>query len=740
MAGEQTRAFIDAQRKAGKSDSDIFLAMMDSPKFSAGIQKGNQLGHSNRDIALGLGLNLPERKAVDLDAAKHGAMLDEAKKQGPTRAWESGLLGFSDLGAGVVQGASYAGDVISKGINKIAGTNLDTNSYDRFTQQRKDIDEQHDLRREAYDQGFDWTRLGGQIAGTAPLAAAGRTYQGAKILSKAGAEVATHNAALGAAMGGASFAGDSEQRAQNMAFGAVGGAAGGAVGEKIGQGVGKAIQAGKNTAARFSTERSNQILQSIDKKLDDVLRQSGVSFSDLSDHVKNGLRQDALKALQSGKTLNTEAVASKAAISKVGMTGTRGQITRDPKFWNIEAELAKVQGPGDQLREKFIADNKQLNDLLEAEIIKTGGNATDQYGAMQGALNSLDDQLAQNKDFVRTAYDVARNTPGNDIKLDGKGFANDAFTALEQNYAASSLPGNVQKIIKDINDNPDMFTLGKSEEFIKILNREHKASLQNGQPTSSTHAIGLVRDALNNRQDEAMQGLIANGNDAAQAYQFARQAHQFNVKQIKSMPLLQDALKGVEPDKLFNKHILGGNVAELSKTIDLLNNINPQAVNDIKQQTLEFITRKSINPNGQFSPSGMKKALDAVGDRQLEIIFGTEQAAKIKDIGLAGHYLVSQPAHSYVNNSNTSSGLMNHFSKIAQTLSKAGKRLPWVADVAIAPVDKAINYNRAASAMNGGTIAAPKGEVSVEFNPDNASLIERLTRAGLIGGSNLPNQ
>lgn len=54
MAGEQTRAFIDAQRKAGKSDQDIFIAMMDSPKFSAGIQKGNQLGHSNRDIAQGL--------------------------------------------------------------------------------------------------------------------------------------------------------------------------------------------------------------------------------------------------------------------------------------------------------------------------------------------------------------------------------------------------------------------------------------------------------------------------------------------------------------------------------------------------------------------------------------------------------------------------------------------------------------------------------------------------------------
>lgn len=730
MAGEQTRAFIDAQRKAGKSDSDIFLAMMDSPKFSAGIQKGNQLGHSNRDIALGLGLNLPERKAVDLDAAKHGAMLDEAKKQGPTQAWESGLLGFSDLGAGVVQGASYASDAISKGINKIAGTNLDTKTYDRFTQQRKDIEEQHDLRREAYDQGFDWARLGGQVAGTAPLAATGRTYQGAKILSKAGAEVATHNAALGAAMGGASFAGDSEQRAQNIAFGAVGGAAGGAIGEKIGQGAGKAIQAGKNTAAKFSTERTNQILGSIDQKLDEALRQSGsnITLGQLSDDIVNGLRQDALNTIKSGRNLSPEAVARKVILDRLGLKGTQAQLTGDPKLWQRQAELAKINGAGDPIRGKLIDDNEQLKSLLDEATRKTGGNATDQYGAMQGALNSIDNQLGQNKEFVKTAYEVARNAPGNDIKLDGKGFANDAFTALEKNYAASSLPSNVQKIIKDINDNPDMFTLGKSEEFIKILNREYKASLQNGQPTSSTHAIGLVRDALNNRKDEAMQGLISNGNDAAQAYQFARQAHQFNAKQIESMPLLQDAVKGIEPDKLFNKHVLNGNVAELSKTVDLLNNVNPQAVNDIKQQVLQFISNKAVNQNGQFSPAGMKRALDSIGQRRLATMFSPDEIGRIQDIGMAGHYLVTQPAHSYINNSNTASALMNHLSGL---INKPGVRM------LLAPV-KDIKDSRQVSKMMDSSM--PKGEVSVEFNPDNATLIERLTRAGLISGSNLPNQ
>jgi len=237
-----------------------------------------------------------------------------------------------------------------------------------------------------------------------------------------------------------------------------------------------------------------------------------------------------------------------------------------------------------------------------------------------------------------------------------------------------------------------------------------------------------VRDALNSRQDEAMQGLISNGNDAAQAYQFARQAHQFNVKQIESMPLLQDALKGVEPDKLFNKHVLNGNVAELGKTVDLLNNVNPQAVNDIKQQVLEFISSKAVNQNGQFSPAGMKRALDSIGERRLSTMFSPDEIGRIQDIGMAGYYLVTQPAHSYINNSNTASALMNHLSGL---INKPGVRM------LLAPV-KDIKDSRQVSKMMDSSM--PKGEVSVEFNPDNATLIERLTRAGLIGGSNLPNQ
>ncbi|MFW1943482.1 hypothetical protein ACG93R_08220 [Acinetobacter guillouiae] len=726
MSSESLKAFIAKERTSGTKDQDIFLKMLDTPAFRAGIEKGNHQGLTNRQIAEGIGLKLPERKAVDVEQNKRDALLAEGKKAGKTQAWESALLGVSDLGAGVKQGINYAADTISNGLNKIAGTNLDAQSYDRFTQERKDIEDWHNIRREANEQGFDLARLGGQVAGTAPLAALGRGYQGAKILSTAGAKVAGQNALVGAGIGGASFAGDSDSRLAHTALGAVGGAAGGAIGEKIGQGLGKAIQTTKNVSSHFSTTQTNQLLSQINQKLDDALRQNGLTLGELSSDIANGLRQDALKALRSGNDLNPTAVARKAVIDRLGLKGTKAQISGDAKQWQQQAELAKINGAGDPLRDKFIDDNVQLTRLLSEAADNTKGASVDSYGAMDDALKSIQGQLGQNKDYIRTVYNSARQAQGNEVKLGGAEFVRESNKILKDNYASMSLPSSVRTILKDIEKDPDQFTLGKSEEIIKRLNQEYSASLKpDGTASSETYAIGLVRDALNNRQSTTLQNLSSQNNPAAELYQLGRQAHGFNAQQIESMPLLQDAVKGVEPDKLFNVHILGGKVNELSKTIDLLKNVNPQAVNDIKQQVVEFISRKSINSNGQFSPSGMKRALDNFTDRRMLTMFTPKELGQIKDISKAADYFITQPPHSYVNNSNTSATLANHFMSL---LKLPGAR---IALSAVKDVPDSI-------AVSGAMKPSIAGEaIPTQANQD---LIDRLTRAGLISGSNLPNQ
>lgn len=735
----QIQSQIASAKKAGYKDSEIWNELRKLPDFNNSVKQARAAGYKQEEIAQQLGLKVkfvdskPKSNYKPFDNTKEARQKreqDALKKQGPTQLWESALLGAADIGVPFVQGAQYVKDKINQGVNAVAGTKLPTNSYEGVTKTYKNINDAHNTVRKANNQGVDVGRIGANMVMTAPLAAAGGTLpSGAKLISKAGAEFLGKNAALGGLIGATGIHENNTERLKSMGAGAVGGAIGAAVGQKIGEGVTKVA---RKTIPSVKAATQVRINQAIDDQIEIALKQSNVKIGDLSDDIIAGLRKDVGAALKSGKAVNKEAIARKVVFDRLGIQPTQAQLTGNPILWQKQAELAKIQGAGDPLRQKLIQDNQQLAGLLDDVALKTGGKADDAYGAASGAINALRGQQAQNKEFIGAAYDAARKSAGNDIVLDGRGFANDAITRLDEQYAMSSLPASVRKIIGDIEKNPDAFTLGKSEELIKILNREYKSSLMNGQPSSSTYAIGVVRDALEGRQGEAMQGLLANGgNDAAQAYRFARNANKFNAQQIEGIPLLQDAMKGVEPDKLFQKHFLNGNVNEIQRTVDLLNNVNPQSVADIKGQVIKHISEKAINQNGQFSPAGMKRALDAIGDRRLNTLFTPDEVARIKDIGMAGQYLVTQPAHSYVNNSNTSAALMNFLGGI---INKPGVRvfLSPIKDVA-----DSVQVNRALKA-NITSDAKASSEVvnNMLLSEGDKNLIEQLTKLGLIGGAN----
>lgn len=726
-------------RKANISDQEIFQAISKSPKYAGGFEKARAAGLSNADIAKDLGLvikavnNASNRRNFtpfdNTPEARKAREQEQLKKQGPTQLWESGLLGMADIGVPFVQAAQYAKDKISQGVNVVAGTNLPTNSYEGVTKTYKDINDAHNTVRKANNQGIDVTRMGANMLMTAPLAGLGGTLKaGVPLASKAGAAFLGKNAALGGLIGATGVHENNTERLKSMGAGALGGAIGAGVGQKVGDGV---VKLANKIPTRATTQK---ISAAIDDQIEIALKQSNVKIGDLSDDVVAGLRKEVGAALKSGKAVNKEAVARKVVLDRVGIKNpTRAQLTGNPILWQKQAELAKIQGAGDPLRQTLINNENQVIGALDDVIAKTGGKATDQYGAIKGAADSLLDQNAQNKAFVGAAYDNAMNAPGNDVLINGAGLANDVFTKLDDAALASFLPPDISKKIVQISENPQLFTLKKGEELIKILNTHYKSSLQNGQPTATTHALGIVRQSLQGRQDEALQGLLVNGgNDAAQAYQFARQAHKANADLTQRMPLLQDALKGVEPDKLFQKHILGGNAAQLGETIEVLKNTNPQAVADIKQQTLLWISNKSVNQNGGFSPAGMKKALDSLGDRRLLTMFDANELSHIKDIAKAGDYLVTQPNHAYVNNSNTSAALMNFFGGL---INKPGVR------VLLSPLKDVADSVKVSRSLKGSVAGEA---VPAATNPliSNAQLeiIDKLSKAGMIGGAAYGNQ
>ena len=708
---KETQARIKAAQQAGYSDAQIFAYYKNNPKTKNRIIAASKQ-YSEADIAKEMGLNI----TVTVKQP------EQPKYEKPSFLADVGA-GMDDVFSGIKQGALYLKDGVTGG-----------NDYEKFTKEKADEKALYEKARTESGAGTNFGRFVGQTVATLPAAAFAKGYQGVNAATKAGrvvqaAGVTGQNALSGAAAGGAMFAKDADERLKNTQYAAAGGVIGGAIAHPIGKGIAKL---NTKLSPNASSRASARMGATIDDQIEIALTSRNIRMGDLSDDILRGLRKDVGAALKSGKAVNKEAVARKVVFDRLGIKPTKAQLTGDPKLWNKQAELAKIHGAGDPLRDKLIQDNEKLSTLMDDFVTKTDGQAIDQYGAMSKAVDALDNHNATMKTQVGQMYDAAKSAPGNDVLLDSRGFANDAITRLDADYAMSSLPQNVHKLIKDIGNNPDKFTLGKSEEFIKILNREHKASLQNGQPTSTTHAIGVVRDALTKRQEQAMQGLLTQGNnDAAQMYNLARTAHKMRVEQIEANPLLKATVKGEQPDKLFNKHILGGNVAELESTVKLLRSVDAQAVNDIRGQVAKYIMDKTLQSNGQPSPAAMAKALGQIGDRRLNILFSPEEVAKLKDIGSAMHYLITQPPHSYVNNSNTASAAMNFLGNI---LNRPGVRL------ALSPlkdVQDSIKVNRALKGSVASDAKASNDMLdNILYGEEEKKLIDILTKLGVIGGAN----
>ncbi len=74
---------------------------------------------------------------------------------------------------------------------------------------------------------------------------------------------------------------------------------------------------------------------------------------------------------------------------------------------------------------------------------------------------------------------------------------------------------------------------------------------------------------------------------------------------------------------------------------------------------------------------------------------------------------------------------MNYLGKIIGAIDGAGKRIPFVSNVVTGPVKQAAQHNQAAQALKGGAIDGAKS-----VNQANPTLIERLTRAGVLTGAN----
>lgn len=146
--------------------------------------------------------------------------------------------GMDKIFSGVSQGAEYAADGIRGGINRLLGTNLDTDRYEKYTAYKADERKSYNDARSSSGKGLNVGEFAGEMAAFGPLGLTGG-------VGKTALSTAAKSGALGALLGGVQFAENADKRKSNMQSGAIGGAAGGVIAKKIGDGVTRVVNAKK---------------------------------------------------------------------------------------------------------------------------------------------------------------------------------------------------------------------------------------------------------------------------------------------------------------------------------------------------------------------------------------------------------------------------------------------------------------------------------------------------------------
>ncbi len=262
---------IEQARKAGHSDQEIFAGLKNGKATGAGYQKARAAGLSDEQIAKDLGLSVtinPPKKQKDLGRAQ--PIKIEVKAEKPSFLADVGA-GMDKVYSGVAQGAEYAADGIRGGLNKLLGTNLETDRYERYTKHKADERKTYKESRKASGKGANVGEFIGETVATLPLAALGKGYGAAKVLSKPGAAVTAQNAGVGALVGGIGFTENAEQRLNNIKSGAIGGVVGGLAGKGL-------DKISKNSAKKVSEKATQKTLDKPMLTLAKDARQTGYSI------------------------------------------------------------------------------------------------------------------------------------------------------------------------------------------------------------------------------------------------------------------------------------------------------------------------------------------------------------------------------------------------------------------------------------------------------------------------------
>lgn len=413
--------------------------------------------------------------------------------------------------------------------------------------------------------------------------------------------------------------------------------------------------------------------QQLDVKINEVLRRTGVDYSQVPERIKQSLRSDMASSLNADKELNPEAVSRLLAFKEAGLTPTRGMISQNPVQITREQNLAKIGANANDAGLQGLAlVQNQNNQKLVNNLNSLGANRGNLLNAGESVASSVIGRQASLRGAEQAAWDAAKNSPGYRQPISSKAIS-DINGALGEQGLMPFMNPAISRYMEAFQKGQP-FTPQDYRNLQSMLSRETAKGGNEGAAASL--AARILRDAElqpagfananNSLVTQATASGMRNADNAASnsidAVNRARQATRAAYAFEDSNPLVRSVLSGgasSDPERIARRFVIGGTANEAQ---DMVQQVGPQGLPAVKDALLNHLKSKAVNgasdETAKFSQSAFNKALNDIGERKLELLFTPEEVRALRNNGRVAALMQSQPVGSAVNNSNSGALLL----------------------------------------------------------------------------------
>jgi hypothetical protein len=348
---------------------------------------------------------------------------------------------------------------------------------------------------------------------------------------------------------------------------------------------------------------------------------------------------------------------------------TEGQKTRQFEQQRFERETAKLPEVGAPIRERFAAQNKQLQQNLETFIDMTGAEAPDLRSIGLTVDKALRDRAARDKTRIRTLYKEAEKAGEMEapVKLD----------TVVQHLVDNAPEAEVANVLKATR--AKALQLGVATEAPDGTLVAQPVTLKTAELFRRSIGGATNAEPTNIMQASTMRGLIDASTEGlgGNMYKQARAARARFANDYENIGLVKNLLgqkRGSNDRAIAMEDVLRRSVIDPSTSLDTVRQVRrllqtegpngQQAWKELQGGTLKFLRDEATKGAGRdelgnpiLSPGQLDRVvsqLDKSG--KLDFVFGKKGAEQLRTINdVAKDVLVAPPGS--VNTSNTASVL-----------------------------------------------------------------------------------